>query len=160
MTSNCAMLNHLRPTLVGAFLAVVACASAMASQPTLDLSRYRGKVVVVDFWASWCKPCRESIPWLNQMRARHGARGLVVVGVNVDAERADADRFLRDIPAEFEVIYDPNGMLATEFGLKGMPSTFVYDRNGKLVSTYYGFREKQRAHHEAEIESLVSSSTN
>ena len=154
------MHTLLRPALVGAFIAVLSCATTLASQPALDLSRYRGKVVVVDFWASWCKPCRESIPWLNQMRARHGARGLVVVGVNVDAERADADRFLRDTPVEFEVIYDPKGMLATEFGLKGMPSTFVYDRSGKLVSTYYGFREKKRAHHEAELESLVSSSTN
>lgn len=159
MTSNRAMLNRLRPALVGAFLCLVACASAVATQPTLDLTPYRGKVVVVDFWASWCKPCRESIPWLNQMHARHGTRGLVIIGVNVDAERVDAERFLRDIPVEFEVIYDPNGVLATQFGLQGMPGTFVYDRNGKLVRTYYGFREKQRADHEAEFESLLSLTT-
>ena len=77
------MVKHFRQTLVGAMLALLACASAVASQPTIDLARYRGQVIVVDFWASWCKPCRESIPWLNQMRARHGARGLVVLGVNV-----------------------------------------------------------------------------
>jgi thiol-disulfide isomerase/thioredoxin len=153
------MQSYFRPILVGAFLAAVACASAMASQPALDLARYRGQVVVVDFWASWCKPCRESIPWLNQMRARHGGRGLVVLGVNVDAERADADRFLSAIPVEFEVIFDPKGMLATEFGLKAMPSTFVYDRGGKLVSTYYGYREKLRSEHEAELERLLSTTT-
>ena len=159
MTSNLEMINRFRPAFVGVLLSLIVCASAMASQPTLDLTRYRGQVVVVDFWASWCKPCRDSIPWLNQMRARHGARGLVVLGVNVDAERADADRFLSAIPVEFEVIFDPNGVLATEFGLRGMPSTFVYDRNGKLVSTYNGFREKQRAEHEAELEQLLSSTT-
>jgi len=151
------MPNLLRPALVAAFITLLSCTATVASQPALDLSRYRGKVVVVDFWASWCKPCRESIPWLNQMRARHGARGLVIVGVNVDAERADADRFLRDIPVEFEVIFDPTGVLATQFELRGMPGTFVYDRNGKLVSTYFGFRGKQRAEHEAELESLLSS---
>ena len=151
------MPNLLRQALVAGFITLFSCTVTMASQPALDLSRYRGKVVVVDFWASWCKPCRESIPWLNQMRARHGARGLVIVGVNVDAERADADRFLRDIPIDFEVIFDPNGVLATEFELQGMPGTFVYDRNGKLVSTYFGFRGKQRAEHEAELESLLSS---
>lgn len=153
------MPNLLRPALVAGFITLLYCNATMASQPALDLSRYRGKVVVVDFWASWCKPCRESIPWLNQMRARHGARGLVIVGVNVDAERADADRFLRDIPAEFEIVFDPTGVLATEFGLQGMPSTFVYDRNGKLVSTFFGFREKQRGKHEAELESLLSTTT-
>src|SRR4051812_13390131 len=93
-----------------------ACASASASPaPGLDLDRYRGKVVVVDFWASWCKPCRQSIPWLNEMRSRHAKDGLVVIGVNVDAERADAERFLRAVPIDFEVVFDPDGELAQRF---------------------------------------------
>src|SRR5690349_13946413 len=83
-----------------------------------DIARYHGRVVVVDFWASWCKPCRQSIPWLNEMRSRYGQKGLVIVGVNVDANRADAEKFLREVPIGFEVLYDPLGKLAEQFGLQ------------------------------------------
>ncbi len=153
------MLSTFRLTVVGAVVAMFSCAAAMAATPALDLAAYRGRVVVVDFWASWCKPCRASIPWLNQMRSRYGAQGLVIIGVNVDAERADADRFLHDIPAEFDVIYDPQGTLAEQFGLQAMPSSFVYDRSGKLVRTNYGFRENRRQEHETELASLLSANT-
>ena len=156
MTSNRAMMPNLRPTLVGAFIAVFSCAAALAGRPTLDLADYRGRVVVVDFWASWCKPCRASIPWLNQMRSRYGAQGLVIIGVNVDAERADAERFLREVPIDFDVLYDSQGVLAEQFKVQGMPSSFVFDRDGKLVGTHLGFRENRRTEHEAEIQTLLS----
>ena len=129
---------------------------AFASQPSLDLSQFRGKVVVVDFWASWCKPCRQSIPWLNQLRARYAAQDLVIIGVNVDADRAEADRFQREVPIDFDVVYDPQGALATQFKVQGMPSTFVFDRAGKLAATQLGFNEKHRQQHESEIQSLLS----
>jgi thiol-disulfide isomerase/thioredoxin len=116
----------------------------------------RGKVVVVDFWASWCKPCRQSIPWLNQLRARYAAQELVIIGVNVDADRAEADRFQREVPIDFDVVYDPQGALATQFKVQGMPSTFVFDRAGKLAATQLGFNEKHRQQHESEIQSLLS----
>src|SRR4051812_16001142 len=95
---------------------ILAClaltATAADTAGALDLARYRGKVVLVDFWASWCEPCRHSFPWLNAMQAKYADRGLVVIGVNVDRERADADRFLRDVPAKFQIVYDPEGTLA------------------------------------------------
>ena len=116
---------------IAAMIGTVSGASSVGSVP-LDLARYRGRVVVVDFWASWCKPCRQSIPWLNEMRARYGDDGLVIVGVNVDALRSDAERFLREVPAEFELVYDPEGALAGLYKLQGMPMSFVFDRNGKL----------------------------
>ena len=156
MTSNGAMLNYLRPTAASAFIALFASAIAVASQPVLDLARYRGRVVVVDFWASWCKPCRQSIPWLNQMRSLYGEQGLVIIGVNVDAERADADRFLKEVPVQFEVLYDTQGSLAEQFHVQAMPSTFVYDRNGNLVHTLYGFRESRRAEHETRLQTLLT----
>ena len=124
----------------------------------LDLSKYRGQVVIVDFWASWCKPCRQSIPWLNAMRARYGARGLVIVGVNVDAARGDADRFLRDVPVDFELVFDPAGDLARRYEVKGMPTSVVLDRNGNIAQRYLGFREAQTAAHESELQSLLSAS--
>jgi thiol-disulfide isomerase/thioredoxin len=129
---------------------------SFASEPTLDLARFHGRVVVVDFWASWCKPCRQSIPWLNELRERYAAQGLVIIGVNVDTQRADAERFLREVPIDFEVLYDPRGTLAQHFDLKGMPSSFVFDRAGKLVRTHLGFRDKHRREHEAEIQTLLS----
>ena len=126
--------------------------------PSFDLTRHQGKVVIVDFWASWCKPCRESIPWLNAMRARYGEAGLEVIGINVDAERGDADRFLREVPIEFEVIFDPHGELAKEFKVRGMPSSYVFDRTGKLVQTHLGFRDAKKDEKEAGLQALLRQS--
>jgi cytochrome c biogenesis protein CcmG/thiol:disulfide interchange protein DsbE len=139
-----------------ALLGAIPGAATAAAAPSLDLTQHRGRVVIVDFWASWCKPCRQSIPWLNAMRERYGAQGLTIIGVNVDAERRDADRFLNAVPIAFDVVFDPAGDLATQFRVKGMPSSYVFDRNGKLVDTYIGFREATRAEHEAALEKLLN----
>ena len=130
---------------------------SLAATPELppDLAGYRGQVVVVDFWASWCKPCRQSIPWLNELRTRYGPQGLVIIGVNVDANRADAEKFQRAVPIGFEVLYDSQGKLAEQFGLQGMPTSFVFDRDGKLAHTLLGYREAQRGGHETEILNLL-----
>jgi thiol-disulfide isomerase/thioredoxin len=139
---------------LAAFLASFGCLAAAPELPP-DFARYRGQVVVIDFWASWCKPCRQSIPWLNDLRTRYGAQGLVIVGVNVDANRADAEKFLREVPIGFEVLYDPQGKVAEQFGLQGMPSSFVFDREGKLAHTLLGYREARRGEHETEILNLL-----
>ena len=122
---------------------------------TLDLSQYRGKVVLVDFWASWCAPCRHSFPWLNDMQAKYGARGLVVIGVNVDRERAEAERFLRDVPARFAIVYDPSGALASTYDVPGMPTSFVFGPDGKLIGKHIGFKQGSRAEREAELQQLL-----
>jgi len=154
-----ALLRSIPPGLGTFLLVLLAALPAHGDGPgpaTLDLARFHGQVVIVDFWASWCKPCRESIPWLNQLRGRYGSKGLVIIGVNVDANRADAERFLRDVPIDFDVVYDPEGKLARQFSLQGMPSTFVYDRGGKLAQTLLGYREARRAEHEAQIQVLLA----
>jgi len=133
-------------------------ADARAAAPSLDLDRYRGKVVVLDFWASWCKPCRQSIPWLNEMTARYARDGLVVIGINVDAERTDAERFMRGVPIDFEVLFDPDGELAKRFKLQGMPSSFLFGRDGKMVESRIGFRDAQKAEHEMQLKRLLSQS--
>ena len=76
---------------------------------TVVLAAMSGKVVYVDFWASWCAPCRLSFPWMNDVLARHQAQGLQVVAVNVDARRPDADRFRAETPARFTIAFDPKG---------------------------------------------------
>jgi thiol-disulfide isomerase/thioredoxin len=135
-------------------LAGVACGAPGATEP-LELSPYRGRVVVVDFWASWCKPCRQSIPWLNALKARYGASGLTIIGVNVDAERRDADRFLRDVPIDFQVVFDPDGNIARQFKVQAMPTSYLIDRSGKIVKTHLGFRDAKKDEAEAAIKTLL-----
>ena len=156
--------RSLRPALWAIFALTVAlgfgrasaeAAPSAAPGPLLDLARFHGQVVVVDFWASWCKPCRQSIPWLNDLRTRYGGQGLVIVGVNVDANRADADKFQREVPIAFDVLYDPQGKLAEQFGVQGMPTSFVFDRDGKLAHTLLGYRDARRDDHETEILNLL-----
>jgi thiol-disulfide isomerase/thioredoxin len=149
---------RLSAWLLSLVLPVAAAAAAAAPAPAapgLDLAAYKGRVVVVDFWASWCAPCRRSIPWLNQMRARYGDHGLVVIGVNVDKDAGDAARFLRDVPIEFEVVYDPEGVLAERFALEGMPSSYVYSRDGELVARHLGFQNSRRPEYEALLGRLL-----
>jgi thiol-disulfide isomerase/thioredoxin len=139
-------------------LAFCALTAAAADTDPLDLARFRGKIVLVDFWASWCEPCRHSLPWLNAMQTKYRDRGLVVIGVNVDRERADADRFLRDVPAAFQIVYDPTGALASRYDLPGMPVSYVIGRNGDVVAHHIGFRSGQSADREAELQQLLEKS--
>jgi YD repeat-containing protein len=148
-------------TLWAGALALVLCSSSQGSEPVdLNLEQFRGNVVVVDFWASWCQPCRRSIPWLNEMRARYGKQGLVVIGVNVDAKQSDAARFLREVPAEFDIVYDPSGQLAERYHVPGMPASFVYDRSGHLAEQHLGFRDADRAPYETTLQKLLASASN
>jgi thiol-disulfide isomerase/thioredoxin len=153
--------HALRATCRGfVLLVVLACMgqTALAADDKLDLSRFRGKVVLVDFWASWCAPCRQSVPWLNDMHAKYRDRGLVVIGVNVDRERAEAQRFLKQIPADFEIVYDPDGSLAARYQVPGMPSSYLFGRDGQPAGAHIGFRNGTREEREAELERLLSSS--
>ena len=156
--------GRTRIARIGIALAVGALACAIsgatpAITTSFDLARHHGRVVIIDFWASWCKPCRQSIPWLNAMRARYGADGLEVIGVNVDANRDDADRFLREVPIEFEIVFDPHGELAKEFKVRGMPSSYVFDRTGMLVQTHLGFRDANKDENEDALKALLQQST-
>ena len=103
------------------------------------LSQYRGKVVYLDFWASWCGPCKQSFPWMNSLQARYGAQGLQVLAINVDARRDDARKFLQSNPAAFTVAYDGQGQTPRLYDVKTMPSSYVIDRAGKLSVLHRGF---------------------
>ncbi len=122
---------------------------AQTPSPTLDLAEYQGKVVVVDFWASWCVPCRRSFPWLNDMHAKYAEQGLVVIGVNMDANQKDAAAFLEDYPAAFKIHYDTEAILAREFGVEAMPSSFVIGRDGQIKARHLGFKVKRQDEYEA-----------
>ena len=106
----------------------------------INLSDYKGKVVYLDFWASWCGPCRASFPFMNELQ-KEFANDVVIVGVSVDSEVKDAKSFLADTPAAFQLAIDTQGVCPQEFGVKGMPSSYIFDRNGELVYSHEGFRK-------------------
>ena len=126
-----------------------------ATGESLPLAALRGKVVYLDYWASWCAPCRHSFPWMEQMQERYGERGFVVLAVNVDRDRAEAQRFLAVSPAKFRIAYDPNGDTARLMNIKGMPSSFLIGRDGAIISSHIGFRDTDRGPREAEIKTLL-----
>ena len=114
-----------------------------------------GKVIYLDFWASWCIPCRKSFPWMNAMEAKYAEQGFKVITVNVDVEKSLAIDFLQENPASFSIIYDPKGIIAKEFKLKGMPSSYMINKLGKPVSAHVGFYNDKKADYEAEIIKLL-----
>ncbi|WP_286264425.1 TlpA disulfide reductase family protein [Thalassotalea atypica] len=120
------------------------------------ISDNRGKVIYIDFWASWCKPCRKSFPWMNEMKAKYEAQGFVILSVNLDAERQFADEFLAEIPANFKVIYDPKGTTARKLKVKGMPSSYMVNQEGSIVSAHRGFNQKKKVAFEKEIIELLN----
>ena len=144
--------NHKLNILFGlAILALSSSAAIAGAGDDLQLAQYRGKVVVVDFWASWCAPCRRSFPWMNAMQAKYGGEGLVIVAVNVDRERSAADRFLAEVPADFRIYYDNQGAVAEEFGVAAMPSSFVIGRDGSIIAQHMGFKVRKQDEYEAII---------
>jgi cytochrome c biogenesis protein CcmG, thiol:disulfide interchange protein DsbE len=156
---NGSIPGRLRAACTRLFLlTLLACSGvdAAAADDELNLARFRGKVVLVDFWASWCAPCRQSFPWLNEMQAKYGARGLVVIAVNVDPSRADAESFLKQTPARFEILYDPDGSLAAHYQLPGMPSSYVFGPDGTLIERHVGFRNSAREERERQLTQLLS----
>lgn len=128
---------------------------------TFDPGQYAGKVVVLDFWASWCVPCRRSFPWLNAMHDKYEDQGLVIVGINLDMERGDAAKFLEEYPARFAIVYDENKALARQFDVVAMPSSYVIGRDGRIAAKHMGFKVTQQDEYEALIiDALQESETN
>src|SRR5205085_11445049 len=109
----------------------------------------------LDFWASWCGPCKQSFPWMNALQARYADKGLVIVAVNVDAIHDDALKFLRQVPASFKIAYDPKGQVAQQYAIKGMPSSFLIGRDGKVLSLHTGFNNGARDELERAVEQAV-----
>jgi len=116
----------------------------------------KGKVVIMDFWASWCNPCKESFPVMNELQKKYGDRGLVIVAVNEDEERSDMEDFLKANAVTFTVVRDAKQKLVGVAGIKTMPSSFVIDADGVVRFTHTGFHGTQtKKEYEQQIESLL-----
>ena len=118
-------------------------------------SALKGSVVYVDFWASWCVPCRLSMPTLDALYKRNKSRGFAVVGVNKDATPADARRFLAKVPVTFALVSDGADAAAKGFDVKAMPSGYLIDRKGVVRVVHRGFTTATAAALEKEIDSLL-----
>ena len=129
----------------------------IAADTPVNITDYEGKVVVLDFWASWCVPCRRSFPWLNEMHARYGDDGLVIIGVNLDQERPEAEAFLQEFPAQFQIYFDESKALAKEYDVVAMPSSYLLGPDGEILERHYGFKVKKQEEYEAAIIAALES---
>ena len=144
------------PVAVGEPAPAVALPSlAAADGAQVALADLRGKVVYLDFWASWCGPCRLSFPQLEQLHQELGPRGFEVLAINVDEFEADALQFLEEIPVSYLVVRDAEGTTPAAYGILGMPTAFLLDRQGVVRLVHQGFRRSDGEHLRVEILKLL-----
>jgi cytochrome c biogenesis protein CcmG/thiol:disulfide interchange protein DsbE len=139
-----------------AALLLLGPALAASAAPPLDLSPYAGRVIYVDFWASWCAPCKASLPWLQDLQGRRRDEGLTVLLVNVDRDRKAAEAMLARQGVTLPVAWDPDGKIAQAYALEGMPSSFVYGRDGRLRDRHVGFDPRHADELERSIAALLA----
>ncbi|MEQ1557596.1 MAG: TlpA disulfide reductase family protein [Methyloglobulus sp.] len=130
--------------------------SPIGDSQSSDLSQYKGQVLYVDFWASWCGPCAKSFPFLNEMSEQLKGQGLQVVGVNLDENPDEAKAFLAKYPASFTVAADVSKQCAKDFGVKAMPSSYIIDRKGVVHHVHLGFRPGEAKELRVMVEKLLA----
>lgn len=111
----------------------------------------KGRVVLVDFWASWCGPCKDSFPAMDELQKKYGAQGLVVLAVSVDQDAEAMKDFLKEHPASFPIVHDAKKKLVSRVNISSMPASIVIGRDGKVVAIHKGFHGKETVsqyHHE------------
>jgi len=137
-------------------LSILWCVWSFSAQAQLvSLSPHKGQVVYLDFWASWCTPCKASFPFMNALHEELGTKGLTILAVNVDEQKAAADRFLQQVPAKFRIAYDPKGVTPEQYAVKAMPTAVLIDRRGQIRHVHAGFRERDREALRAQVEALL-----
>ncbi len=109
-----------------------------------EVNTYKGKLIYLDFWASWCGPCRQSFPFLNKIRNQYSSQGFEVIAVNVDTELADARKFLKNFPVDYPILLDPEGKMPIAYDIRGLPTAFIIDRQGTVVYKHLGFKERDK----------------
>jgi thiol-disulfide isomerase/thioredoxin len=170
--------NHPRPRwalaarLAGCGLAVIlsGAASADAIAPgaaapafqlhssgsaDLSLSDLKGQVVLINFWASWCGPCRQEMPVLEQLYKKYKGAGFTLLGVNVEPKSADAEGFLKSTPVSFPILFDTDSKVSKLYEVSGMPSTVILDRAGKVRYVHHGYKPGEESEYLDQIRTLV-----
>lgn len=132
-------------------LAIMSGALATSAADTLDLEHHVGQVILLDFWASWCAPCRQSFPWMQDMQRRYRDDGLVVIAVNLDNDEAAAAAFLDRYPVDFRIFFDRERRLARKYDVTGMPTSLLIGRDGQVIRRQSGFKVKLQDRYEREL---------
>ena len=154
---------------VGTLLAAASGAQALEvgdAPPAIDLpdqsgakvslAELRGKVVLVDFWASWCAPCREEMPALQALHEKYAEDGLVIVGINIDRSPKQMNRFLKGSPVTFRIVHDSKKKVASTYAPSAMPTSYFIGRDGTLRYIHEGFRTEDTPALEAQLKSLLA----
>lgn len=121
----------------------------------LRLSEQRGKVVMINFWASWCAPCREEMPLLDELYERYEQAGFTLFGINVEQNPEAAQKFLADVGVSFPILFDPQSEVSREYQVRAMPTTVMVDRDGQVRYVNRGFREGDEEKYREQIRELI-----
>lgn len=123
----------------------------LVADGTINLKDFKGRVVYLDFWATWCPPCRKSFPWMEKMHTRYQQDGLTIIAISVDGKREVAKEFALESNTSFITAHDPGKETARLYKLRAMPSSYLIDRDGNIISTHLGFRTSKTKKLEAEF---------
>jgi len=157
-------MRAIRP-FVAVMILAAAASNAHAATPAftlpardggnLSLEELKGEVVMINFWATWCGPCRQEMPLLEQIQARYEPLGFTIVGINVEPDSAAAQEWLAKVPVTFPILFDRKNEVAESFGVEGMPSSVFIDRAGNVRYVHRGYRPGDEAKYADMIRSLV-----
>jgi peroxiredoxin len=126
---------------------------------TVTLSELKGQVVLINFWATWCGPCRKEMPLLEQLYQRYEPLGFTLLGVNVEEQAGDAEKFLGEVPVSFPVLWDPENQVSKLYDVSAMPSTVLVDRQGNMRFLHHGYQEGYENAYQDQIRTLVRERT-
>ncbi|HEX9707008.1 MAG TPA: TlpA disulfide reductase family protein [Steroidobacteraceae bacterium] len=121
----------------------------------LALSGLKGQVVMINFWASWCGPCRQEFPALDQIYSKYKPMGFQMLAINVESEKADAERFLGQTPVSFPILFDPDNKVSGNYGVSAMPTTFLVDRQGRLRWQHRAYKPGDEAKYIERIRAML-----
>jgi thiol-disulfide isomerase/thioredoxin len=126
-----------------------------SSGKNLKLSEHRGEVVLLNFWASWCGPCRKEMPYLEQIQEKYADYGFTVLGVNVEEDSSKANKMLKDIPVSFPILYDTTNSVSKAYKVSAMPTTVIIDRDGNMRYLHKGYKSGDEATYKQWVKKLI-----
>jgi peroxiredoxin len=157
ITTTVAALSVALPALAGSSPAAPAPAFTLAARggQEVSLAQYKGNVVMINFWASWCGPCRQEMPLLESIYKKYNKMGFTLLGVNVEPDSNAANEWLKATPVSFPILYDRDSKVSKLYDVAGMPSTVIIDRSGKLRVLHRGYKPGDENEYLDSIRTLI-----
>jgi peroxiredoxin len=121
----------------------------------VSLADLEGEVVMVNFWATWCGPCRQEMPHLEALHQRYSDLGFTLLGVNVEEDSSLSDKFLAETPVSFPILFDPENDVSKLYDVVAMPSTVMIDRNGNMRYIHHGYKPGYENDYQTQIRALL-----